>query len=122
MAGVSAGLQGPLVAGTDECNLGRKGQCLDDFPFLTRVALVTGREGGSRGGIASGATISALAGPAYISRAGRSRRGRSGLRLQCTAPSRSEPRVSERSPACEPRIGRGRPQPPLAFSLPSPPP
>jgi hypothetical protein len=64
MIGVAVGVQSSIAFG-DKCQLGRSGQCLDEFPALATVGLLAGSE--FRHADASpGATLRLLAGPAYV--------------------------------------------------------
>ena len=58
--GASAGFQG-FWSSDDMCVPGSRGQCLEDFPSFSTLVLLAGWERGS-----PGATVRALAGPAFV--------------------------------------------------------
>lgn len=61
MAGLSAGFQGP-VGSSDVCHFGSRGQCLDDFPSISPVAVLAGWEWRREDGV----TLRVLAGPSHV--------------------------------------------------------
>jgi hypothetical protein len=72
MGGLSAGYQGYPIS-DDVCQFGSRGQCVDDFPGLSYVGVLAGWEAMTGTATSPGATVSMMAGPAFVYVRGHSR-------------------------------------------------